>query len=108
MRRISPAPAWSPWLDTYAYLSSTARAGWRGQRAGRELGAGAALGDADQLAGDAVDGVGEGDDAHAVRAGHERLAQPGTDDRVRVKFENQDDPAFYDPSIADVWAYALP
>ena len=25
MRRISPAPAWSPWLDTYAYLSSTAR-----------------------------------------------------------------------------------
>ena len=26
-----------------------------------------------------------------------------TDDRVRVKFENQDDPAFYDPSIADVW-----
>ena len=31
-----------------------------------------------------------------------------TDDRVRVKFENQDDPAFYDPSIADVWAYALP
>ena len=30
-----------------------------------------------------------------------------TDDRVRVKFENQDDPAFYDPSIADVWAYRL-
>ena len=28
-----------------------------------------------------------------------------TDDRVRVKFENQDDPAVYDPSIADVWAY---
>ena len=25
------------------------------------------------------------------------------DDRVRVRFENQDDPAFYDPSIADVW-----
>ena len=26
-----------------------------------------------------------------------------TDDRVRIRFENQDDPAFYDPSIADVW-----
>jgi alpha-L-rhamnosidase len=26
-----------------------------------------------------------------------------TDGTVRVKFENQDDPAFYDPSIADVW-----
>ena len=30
-----------------------------------------------------------------------------TDDRVRIKFENQDDPAFYDPSIADVWTYAV-
>ena len=29
------------------------------------------------------------------RAGHRRP--------VRVRFENQDDPAFYDPSIADVW-----
>ena len=27
-----------------------------------------------------------------------------TADKVRVRFENQDDPAFYDPSIADVWA----
>lgn len=27
--------------------------------------------------------------------------------KVRIKFENQDDPAFYDPSIADVWTYAL-
>lgn len=26
-----------------------------------------------------------------------------TTNRVRIKFENQDDPAFYDPSIADVW-----
>jgi len=34
--------------------------------------------------------------------------RPGQFARVRVKFENQDDPAFYDPSIADVWAYALP
>jgi hypothetical protein len=25
------------------------------------------------------------------------------DGTVRVKFENQDDPAYYDPSIADVW-----
>ena len=25
------------------------------------------------------------------------------DDTVRVRFENQDDPTFYDPSIADVW-----
>ncbi len=24
-------------------------------------------------------------------------------DHVRVRFENQDDPAFFDPSIADVW-----
>ena len=30
-------------------------------------------------------------------------AARATDDRVRIKFENQDDPAFYDPSIADVW-----
>ena len=30
-------------------------------------------------------------------------AELATDDRVRVRFENQDDPAFYDPSIADVW-----
>lgn len=30
-----------------------------------------------------------------------------TSGRVRVRFENQDDPAFYDPSIADVWTYAL-
>ena len=30
-------------------------------------------------------------------------AARATDDRVRIRFENQDDPAFYDPSIADVW-----
>jgi alpha-L-rhamnosidase len=28
-------------------------------------------------------------------------------DTVRVRFENQDDPAFYDPSIADVWTLPL-
>lgn len=26
-----------------------------------------------------------------------------TSGKVRIKFENQDDPSFYDPSIADVW-----
>jgi alpha-L-rhamnosidase len=26
---------------------------------------------------------------------------------VRVTFENQDDPAYYDPSIADVWTRPL-
>ena len=34
-------------------------------------------------------------------------ASAATDDRVRVRFENQDDPAFYDPSIADVWTLPL-
>ncbi|MDA0183817.1 family 78 glycoside hydrolase catalytic domain [Solirubrobacter phytolaccae] len=29
-----------------------------------------------------------------------------TSAKVRIKFENQDDPAFYDPSIADVWTYS--
>ena len=28
-------------------------------------------------------------------------------DRVRVRFENQDDPAYFDPSIADVWTRPL-
>ena len=32
-----------------------------------------------------------------------RRAGASTADKVRVRFENQDDPAFYDPSIADVW-----
>ena len=32
------------------------------------------------------------------------LATPTT---VRVRFENQDDPAYYDPSIADVWTLPL-
>jgi hypothetical protein len=31
-------------------------------------------------------------------------ANLATGDKVRVRFENQDDPAFYDPSIADVWS----
>ena len=26
---------------------------------------------------------------------------------VRIRFENQDDPAYYDPSIADVWTRPL-
>ena len=30
-------------------------------------------------------------------------AAHAADDRVRIRFENQDDPAFFDPSIADVW-----
>ena len=34
-------------------------------------------------------------------------AARATDDRVRIRFENQDDPAFYDPSIADVWTLPL-
>ena len=29
------------------------------------------------------------------------------DGTVRIRFENQDDPAFYDPSIADVWSRPL-
>ena len=40
------------------------------------------------------------------RDGDLRVRRPGgsaADDRVRMRFENQDDPAFYDPSIADVW-----
>ncbi len=34
---------------------------------------------------------------------YELLVPAVTADKVRVRFENQDDPAFYDPSIADVW-----
>ncbi len=34
---------------------------------------------------------------------YELLVPAATADKVRVRFENQDDPAFYDPSIADVW-----
>ena len=35
-------------------------------------------------------------------------AELATSDSVRVKFETQDDAAFYDPSIADVWTQPLP
>jgi alpha-L-rhamnosidase len=31
-------------------------------------------------------------------------ADLATGDKVRVRFENQDDPSFFDPSIADVWS----
>jgi alpha-L-rhamnosidase len=34
-------------------------------------------------------------------------AARATDYSVRIRFENQDDPAFYDPSIADVWTLPL-
>jgi hypothetical protein len=34
---------------------------------------------------------------------YEIAVPAATGDHVRVRFENQDDPAFYDPSIADVW-----
>jgi hypothetical protein len=34
---------------------------------------------------------------------YEFAVPASADDTVRVRFENQDDPAFYDPSIADVW-----
>ena len=38
---------------------------------------------------------------------YELLVPAATADKVRVRFENQDDPAFYDPSIADVWTLPL-
>jgi len=34
-------------------------------------------------------------------------AAPASADTVRVRFENQDDPAYFDPSIADVWTLPL-
>ncbi len=35
-------------------------------------------------------------------------AEHATSDTVRVRFENQDDASFYDPSIADVWTLPVP
>jgi alpha-L-rhamnosidase len=34
-------------------------------------------------------------------------ASPASAGKVRIRFENQDDPAYYDPSIADVWTRPL-
>ena len=34
---------------------------------------------------------------------YEFAVPASADDSIRVRFENQDDPTFYDPSIADVW-----
>lgn len=34
-------------------------------------------------------------------------AEFATSERVRIRFENQDDASFYDPSIADVWTQPL-
>ena len=34
-------------------------------------------------------------------------AAPASAAKVRIRFENQDDPAYYDPSIADVWTRPL-
>lgn len=49
---------------------------------------------------------------HTAGAGLETFefvvpAEFATSDSVRVKFENQDDQSFYDPSIADVWSEPL-
>jgi len=49
---------------------------------------------------------------HSTGAGTETFefvvpAALATSDRVRLRFENQDDPAYYDPSIADVWTSPL-
>ncbi|QMW64879.1 family 78 glycoside hydrolase catalytic domain [Mumia sp. ZJ1417] len=48
--------------------------------------------------------VGAGTETHEVVVPAALAAADGT---VRVKFENQDDPAYYDPSIADVWSRPL-